>query len=131
MIVDSSALIAVILREPDEQVLAEAMLLHGAPKMSSANWLEAAMVIDSRRLPDGRIRFDDVIESLRIGIVPVTAEIAARARHAHLRFGRGQHRAKLNFGDCLAYATAMVLGEPLLFKGQDFVHTDIKPALKD
>jgi ribonuclease VapC len=64
-------------------------------------------------------------------VVPVTAEIAARARRAHNQFGRGQHPAKLNYGDCFAYATASVLGQPLLFKGNDFAQTDITPALKD
>jgi len=131
VIVDSSALIAVILSEPDEERFAAAMLRHGAPRMSAANWLEAAMVIDSRKLPTGRIRFDDVVARLCISVLPVTAEIATRARQAHNDFGRGQHPARLNYGDCLAYATASVMGEPLLFKGRDFSQTDIEPALKD
>jgi ribonuclease VapC len=131
VIVDSSALIAVILQEPDESRFVEAMLRHGAPRISAANWLEAAMIIDSRKLPQGRIRFDDVVAQLGLEVVPVTAEIAARARRAHNEFGRGQHQAKLNYGDCFAYATASVLGEPLLFKGNDFAQTDITPALKD
>lgn len=129
MIVDSSALIAVILGEPEEEVLAKAMLRHGAPAMSAANWLEAAMVIDSRRLPEGRIRLDDAVAWLRIALLPVTPEIASEARRAHQRYGRGQHPAKLNFGDCLAYATAASFGRPLLFKGEDFIQTDITPAL--
>ncbi len=131
VIVDSSALVAIILNEADEERFALALLRAKAPRMSAANWLEAAMVIDSRKLPAARSRFDDVIAGFRIEILPVTAEIAVRARQAQNEFGRGQHPARLNFGDCLAYATAAVTGEPLLFKGGDFSQTDIESALKD
>jgi ribonuclease VapC len=131
MIVDSSALVAIILREEDESVFAHAMLQETSLKMSAANWLEAAMIIDSRKLPTGRIRFADVVADFRIEIVPVTPEIAERARRAHNEFGRGNHPARLNYGDCFAYATSAVLGESLLFKGRDFSQTDIEPALKD
>jgi ribonuclease VapC len=131
VIVDSSALIAVILQEGDQERFIDAMLVHGGPSMSAANWLEVAMVMDSHKLPSSRIRFEEMIDEFRIKVLPVTAEIAVRARHAHNQFGRGQHPAKLNYGDCFAYATAVVLGQPLLFKGNDFSQTDILPALKD
>ena len=131
MIIDSSALVAVILRELDEAVYAHAILQSAQPAMSAANWLEAAIIFDSRKLPEGRIRFEEVIADFRIEIVPVTLEIAERARRAYQQFGRGNHPAKLNYGDCFAYATAAIRGEPLLYKGNDFAQTDIEPALKD
>ena len=130
LIVDSSALVAVILREPDEDIYAHAILQEVSPKMSAANWLEAAMIIDSRKLPSGRIRLEEVVANFRIEILPVTQAIAERARQAHREFGRGNHPAKLNYGDCFAYATAALTGEALLFKGRDFSQTDIEPALK-
>ena len=129
VVVDSSALVSIILREPDEDGFARAMLAAASVHMSAANWVEAAILLDSRRLRDGHIRLEDVIDRFRIEIVPVTAEIAARARSAHQRFGRGNHPARLNYGDCFAYATASHLGEPLLFKGGDFSQTDIPSAL--
>jgi ribonuclease VapC len=131
VIIDSSALVAVILQEPEEARFAEAILRHGAPRMSAASWMEAATIIDSHKRPEGRIRFDEVITAFRIDIVPVTAEIAVRARRAYNQYGCGQHPARLNYGDCLAYATAAVTGQPLLFKGQNFAQTDIKPALSE
>ena len=132
MIVDSSALLAVILNEADEERFLNAMVDAPFLKMSAATWLEAAIVVD--RTKDRAIaatRFDEVTEELRIQLVPVTVEMANRARIAHAHFGRGVHIAKLNFGDCFSYALAKITREPLLFKGNDFSHTDIESALKD
>jgi ribonuclease VapC len=129
VIFDSSAVMAVVLHEPEAERFSLAMLSAKAPRMSAANWLEAAIVVDSNRDPVLRERFDELSRALRVEIVPVTVEIAAAARRAHQRYGRGRHPARLNYGDCFAYATAQVLGEPLLFKGDDFPQTDIAPAL--
>lgn len=122
---------AVILGEPDAQLMLDAMLSDPKPQISAANWVEAAIIVDSNRDTSLRARFDELHVDLRLEIVPVSPEIAMAARKAHQRFGRGHHPARLNYGDCFAYATALVLGQPLLFKGNDFAQTDIIPALKD
>ena len=131
MIVDSSALLAVILNEPDEPRFAAALVDATALRISAATWLESSIVVDRHRDRHVAARFDELIAALRIEILPVTADLAVLARHAHERFGRGAHRARLNFGDCFSYALAKHRGEPLLFKGNDFSMTDIEPALKD
>jgi ribonuclease VapC len=130
MIVDSSALISVIFNEADEDRFLTAMIDAPLVRMSAANWLEAAIVVDARRDPNVEVRFDEVIRTLGIEIAPVTEGIALRARRAYVQFGRGNHPARLNYGDCFAYALAKVEREPLLFKGNDFAQTDIEPALK-
>jgi ribonuclease VapC len=99
--------------------------------MSAANWVEAAIVVDSHKNPAAKIRFEDLTNALRLEIMPVTVDDAYRTRAAHNDYGRGHHRARLNFGDCFAYALAKSRGEPLLFQGNDFSQTDIEPALKD
>ena len=131
MIVDSSALLAVILNEEDEPRFAAAMIDASALRMSAANWVEAAIVVDSHRNPAAKLRFEDLIDALHLEIVPVMVEDAYRTRAAHNDYGRGHHHARLNYGDCFAYALAKSRGEPLLFKGDDFSQTDIEPALKD
>jgi ribonuclease VapC len=129
MIVDSSALISVIFNEADEDRFVTAMIDAPLVRMSAANWLEAAIVVDARRDPNVEVRFDEVIRTLGIQIAPVTEGIALHARRAYVQFGRGNHPARLNYGDCFAYALAKVEREPLLFKGNDFAQTDIEPAL--
>ena len=131
MIVDSSALLAVILNDADEPRFAAAMIDAPTLRMSAANWVEAAIIVDSHRNPTAVVRFDDLIDALHLEIVPVTVVDAYRSRAAHNDYGRGRHRARLNYGDCFAYALAKRTGEPLLFKGNDFSQTDIEPALKD
>ena len=131
MIVDSSALLAVILNEADEPRFAEAMIDAPSLRMSAVNWVEAAIVVDSHKNPAAKVRFEDLTTELRLEIVPVTAADAYRTRGAHNDFGRGHHPARLNFGDCFAYALAKQAREALLFKGNDFSQTDIEPALKD
>ena len=131
MIVDSSALLAVILDEDDEPRFAAAMVDAEALRMSAANWVEAAIVVDSHRNPAVKVRFEDLTETLRLQIEPVTVVDAHRTRAAYNDYGRGHHQARLNYGDCFAYALAKRYGEPLLFKGNDFSQTDIEPALKD
>ena len=130
MIVDSSALLAVVFNETEEERFARAMLAAPALRISAANWVEAAIVVDGKD-PAVASRFEDLIGFLELEIVPVSVDLAYRARRAYREYGRGRHAARLNYGDCFAYGLAKLTGEPLLFKGNDFVQTDIEPALKD
>ena len=131
MIVDSSALLAVILNEDDEPRYVAAMIDADVLRMSAANWVETAIIVDLHGNRSVRLRFEDLTEALRLQIEPVTAADARQSRVAHGDYGRGHHPARLNYGDCFAYALAKRCGEPLLFKGNDFAQTDIEPALKD
>lgn len=128
MIVDSSAVIAILRGEPEAERFAE-LLVDQSVRMSSANWLEAAMVADGSGDPRAGERFDKIIETAEVEIVDVTAAQARKARAAFRRYGRGSGSpARLNFGDCLAYALSAAADEPLLFKGDDFTHTDVWQA---
>ena len=130
MIVDSSALVALIEGEADGPRLA-GVIKSGMPRMSVANWLETCMVLDNRTADHPR-RLDELADSLRLELVPVTVEQVRVARDAHRRFGRGSGSpARLNYGDCFAYALAITTGEPLLFKGDDFAHTDVRSAMEE
>ncbi|WP_448188048.1 type II toxin-antitoxin system VapC family toxin [Azospirillum sp. sgz301742] len=130
MIIDTSALIAVLRDEEDAPVFAAAIEQAKVRRISAANFLEAAVVIDGSRDPIASRRFDDLIREASITIDPITETHAKIARDAYRDFGRGSgHAAKLNFGDCFAYALAKATGEPLLFKGNDFSRTDIAAAL--
>jgi ribonuclease VapC len=131
VIVDSSALLAVILVEPEEAAFTAAMADADVVRMSAASWLETAIVVDRRSMPSLSARFDRFVQAVGIEIVPVDVETARGAREAYGAFGKGRHPAGLNFGDCFAYALAKRTGEALLFKGNDFARTDIEPALKD
>jgi ribonuclease VapC len=130
VIVDTSALVAILRAEPEAAAFAKA-IEEGAPcRMSAANFLEGAVVMDSCGDPVVSRRYDELIQTAQIEIEPVTASQARLARAACRDFGKGSgHQAGLNFGDCFAYALAKERGEPLLFKGDDFVHTDLTPAL--
>lgn len=124
MIVDSSALIAIIEDEPGAKDLVQAAAAADC-RMSVATRLEAAIVSDSRSVAHGA-RLDELIEALEITIEPVTPHQGEVARRAHQRYGRGSGSpARLNFGDCFAYALAATTGEALLFIGEDFTHTDV------
>ena len=126
MIVDTSALIAILRDEPDARAFAIAIADADRRRLSVANYLEAAIVIDGSRDPIASRRFDDLLREGGISIEPVTEEQAKIAREAYRDFGRGSgHAARLNFGDCFAYALAKTTGEPLLFKGDDFLHAGI------
>ncbi len=129
MIVDTSALIAILRDEPDALFCAMAIENAARRRISAANFLEAAIVIDGSRDPVASRRFDELIAEAGIVIEPVTEAQARIAREAYRDFGKGSgHPAQLNFGDCFAYALAKAAGEPLLFKGNDFIHTDITPV---
>ena len=127
MIVDASALIALLRGEQDAPRFARALASRAESKrLSAANFLEAAIVIDGSRDPIASRRLDELIAKTGIAIEPVTAEQAEIARAAYRDFGKGVHPAGLNFGDCFAYALAKVTGEALLFKGDDFARTDLR-----
>lgn len=131
MIVDSSALLAVILNEEDEPRYSAALIDAPVLRMSAANWVETAIVVDAYKIPAAAVRFEGLFDVLQLRIETVTIEDAYRARAAYSDYGKGHHPARLNYGDCFAYALAKRCSEPLLFKGNDFAQTDIEPALKD
>ncbi len=130
MIIDTSAVIAVLKEESDAPRFLRVLTLSAEPKrMSAANYLEAAIVVDANRNPLLSRRLDELIVQTEIMAEPVTLEQANIARAAYRDFGRGSgHPARLNFGDCFAYALAKSMREPLLFKGDDFSHTDVAIA---
>ncbi|MGH3980307.1 MAG: type II toxin-antitoxin system VapC family toxin [Pseudonocardiaceae bacterium] len=128
MIVDTSVLIAILRDEPEAETLALALATAKAPRISAANYLETAIVIDASRDPIASRHVDDLFTGAGLVIEPVTAGQTTIARAAYRDFGKGSgHPAQLNFGDCFAYALAKSTGEPLLFKGDDFGRTDIIP----
>lgn len=131
MIVDTSAIIAILRDDPETEAFAKAIEDARIRRVSAANYVEAAAVIDGARDPIASRRFDDFFEEASFTIEAVTSEQARIAREAYKDFGKGSgHPAQLNFGDCFAYALAKVMREPILFKGLDFRHTDLTPALE-
>lgn len=131
MIVDSSALVAILHDEPDAKLYSDAIDRAPVRRISAAGFVEVAAVVEAGRDPVAGRRYDDLLAAAGIVIEPVTERQAHIARAAYRDFGRGSgHPARLNFGDCFAYALAKEKGEPLLFKGSDFAHTDVEPALK-
>jgi ribonuclease VapC len=129
MVVDTSALLAVFFEEPEAEAFARAIAGADKPRMSAGNLLEAGIVADNQTDPRTGRQLDALIANFRLRIEPVTEEQVRLARQAYVDFGRGNHPAGLNFGDCFAYALAKDKGEPLLFKGDDFTRTDVEPAL--
>lgn len=129
MIIDTSALIAILRDEPEAKACALAIENDESRRISAANFVEAALVIDGSHDPVVSRRFDDLIKEAKILIEPVTDVQARIAREAYRDYGKGSgHPAKLNLGGCFAYALARATGEPLLFKGDDSIHTDVGPA---
>ena len=128
MIVDSSALLSILQQEPDAARFARVLAQNPGSQMSAANWLEASMLLYVRQDEQGVHDLDVLVAHYGIEVVDVTTAQAKAARRAFMRFGKGVHPARLNFGDCFAYALAKDTGEPLLFKGGDFTQTDI-PAV--
>ena len=128
MIVDTSAVLAILFDEPDADRYARAIAEAPRCRMSVAGFLEVAIVLESRAGPDAAHELDRFLERASIELAPVTADHAQTARRAWRRFGKGNHPAGLNFGDCFAYALAEATGQPLLFKGGDFGRTDVEAA---
>jgi ribonuclease VapC len=130
MIVDSSAMIAILTDEPDGPALSRVLDGPQIVRLSAASYLETSIVLDKRRDTVMSVKIDDLIESARITLEPVTVEQARIARQAYRDYGKGSgHAANLNFGDCFSYALAREKREPILYKGDDFVHTDLRPAV--
>lgn len=128
--VDTSALFAFLAAEPEAADVAR--LMYGSPVLVCApTWAETGIVVSNKLGSDGMDRLRRLAQALQFDVVAFDRDLADAAVGAHLRFGRGSgHRANLNFGDCFAYALAKTRNVPLLFKGDDFIHTDIVPALK-
>jgi len=126
VIVDSSALIAILRNEPDASAIAEALQEAPFRHISAVTYVEAAVVADNGRNPLLSRRFDNLIRDAQVSVEPVTPRQAEIARQAYRDFGKGRHKAGLNFGDCFAYALAKEMDEPLLFKGTDFARTDVE-----
>lgn len=129
MIVDTSALVAIIADEPEAQRLLRALASADSVQMSAATYVECGIVIDNRAGAATRRRFDDLLTTLDVEVVALTPQQARLAREAHRDFGRGSGSpARLNLGDCFSYALAADLGDELLFIGDDFAATDIGRA---
>lgn len=130
MIVDTSALVSILYREPEAEHYAR--IIHEAERcaISTGNFLELSVVVESQLGTDGLRQCDMFLRRSGILVEPFTVEQAHVARQAFHDFGKGRHAAGLNFGDCFAYALAKISGQPLLFKGNDFSKTDLIPATR-
>ncbi len=129
MVLDTSALLALLLDEPEAEAYRVALEEDDTRLVSAATLLEAAIVIETRTGDAGGRELDLLLHKAGIAVVAVDADQIAEARRAYRRFGRGRHVAGLNFGDVFAYALARSAGEPLLFKGEDFSKTDVGRVL--
>ncbi|MDI6025548.1 type II toxin-antitoxin system VapC family toxin [Corticibacterium sp. UT-5YL-CI-8] len=130
MIVDASAILAILLKEPEEKRFAD--VLSEFPEkvaLSPVNYLEVAIRVDRGDMPEASERLDAILSNMNVAVVDVTPEQTRLAREAYQAFGKGNHKAKLNLGDCFAYALSKARRQPLLFKGDDFRMTDIEAAL--
>lgn len=132
MIIDASAILAILKQEPEAAAFTEAIENDPDCKVSVVNYVEAAIVLDRDRDPAVGRALDSLRERAGLVLAPVDETQARLAREAYRDFGKGSgHRAELNFGDCFAYALAKATGEPLLFRGNDFNHTDVDRAASD
>lgn len=128
MILDTSAMVAILYREPEAADFAQLIHDAGACRMSVASYVELSMVVESQLGPEGMRQAEAFFRRAGVVVEPVTVEHGELARQAFLDFGKGRHKAGLNYGDCFSYALAKATGEPLLFKGNDFGQTDIGAA---
>jgi ribonuclease VapC len=128
MVIDTSALLAIVLDEPEREAFLTKISLDARPLIAAANYVEAAIVITARRGAAAATRLRALIDEAGIAIVAVDEAVSESAIDAFRRFGKGQHPAGLNFGDCFAYSLASLSGERLLYKGDDFAKTDIAAA---
>jgi ribonuclease VapC len=130
IVVDSSALLAIVLGEPDADRLVAAITRATAPSVGAPTLVEAHAVLVARKGRGAALALDALLQALRIDVVPMTAEAATFAREAWVRFGKGAAApGVLNFGDCLSFGVARAMGAPLLFKGADFAATDIERVM--
>ena len=125
MVIDSSALIAILENEPERRAFEQSIRMAATRLLGTASLFETSIVVLSRRREEGLAVLNEVLADMRVETVPLSAGHANLAIDAFRRFGKGRHPAGLNFGDCFAYALAKATGEPLLFKGEDFARTDI------
>ena len=128
MVVDTSALLAVLFNEPEAEAIARAIASDPRRLASAFTLLETGIVVEARKGESGGRELDLLLHRIGLECVPLTASLGEVARDAWRRFGRGKHPANLNIGDCCSYALARVSGEPLLFKGDDFGRTDVAAA---
>ncbi len=127
LVVDSSAILAILFNEPEARFFAQAMAGTATLSLSAANWLETSIRVDLEGQEGLSHQFDQLIRHAGISVIEVSPDQASVARSAYRVFGKGNgHPAKLNFGDCFSYALAKTRNEPLLFKGGDFLHTDLE-----
>jgi ribonuclease VapC len=129
MVLDTSAIIAILFDEPDAEVLERQIVDDPVRLVSAGSVIEATIIIESRLGDAGGREFDLWLQRASIEIVPVDVEQTEMARRAWRRFGKGRHPAGLNYGDCFSYALAATRDEPLLFKGNDFARTDVKRCI--
>jgi ribonuclease VapC len=129
MVLDTSALLALLLDEPEAEAFRAALEEDQTRLVSAATLLEAAIVIEARKGEAGGRELDLLVHKAEMVVVATDADQVGEARRAYRRFGRGHHAAGLNYGDVFSYALARVSGEPLLFKGDDFARTDISRAM--
>jgi ribonuclease VapC len=125
MVLDTSALLAILFDEPERRAFTQAIEAAARRLLSVANFVEASLILESRYGAEGVRALDRLLATAGVELVPVDLAQAQGAREAFRAFGKGRHRAGLNFGDCFAYALAKSVGEPLLFKGHDFERTDL------
>jgi ribonuclease VapC len=128
MVVDTSALVAILNDEPERQAFIDLIATAATRLISAATLLEASIVVELRRGEHAGRELDLFLHRAKFEIVPLDADQVEIARAAFRRYGKGRHPAGLNFGDCFSYALARSLGDTLLFKGQDFARSDIRPA---
>jgi ribonuclease VapC len=128
MILDTSAIIAILFNEDDAEIYAQAITLADSCRLSAATFVETAIVVEAQTKNNGGRQLDAFIRRAGITIEPVTEEQAHIARQAFIDFGKGRHPAGLNYGDCFSYALAKATRDPLLFKSKDFAKTDLSTA---
>ncbi len=128
MVIDTSALVGILLGEPEAQAMSEAIVSDPHRLLSAFNAFETAVVVEARKGPAAGREFDLLLHASGISVVALTVDQVELARDTYRRFGKGRHRAGLNLGDCCSYALARHAAEPLLFKGNDFLQTDITPV---
>jgi ribonuclease VapC len=128
MVVDTSALVAILTGEPERARFIASLEAADSVRLSAGTLLETSILIESRYGAEGLRDLDLFLATAGAEVVPVDSDQVIVARRAYSRFGKGRHQARLNFGDCFAYALAITRAEPLLFKGDDFIHTDVVSA---